>query len=435
MRALHHGRASTVEQRTEDPSEVPKASSVPLNDPLSRVPGGPVPEGGHPQGGGGSERVYFEQAGGSRSRPDPWRDPIGALWEEFQSRRTPSPEGRVREVPGAISAEHNRAGGAEESSTTAILEALTKNLVGLQELQLKTMKKEGDDDSPEQVKNTSVILPALLGPEEPSAGIVFQDWLAQVSVPMQDLSASSSIWWQQVLKMVQATYNKWLSANPLERLQLEPADQEALTTMKWTRVNSRACTLILQCLVETVRSDLIARRAVQSMPAILFRLHTCYQPGGASERSAVLGNLQNPTHPTTIEEALTFLRAWPRWLQRCKDLNMMVPDGSVLARALTTTTAPFLKDSPDAQFRTQLLRSSLRIDAQPTVGDVLKYQQHLQAEVESMMAARSMTPLPTPALKAMGTTTPSSSPSNAGGAKQPCKYFLKPTWSEVSVSA
>ncbi|OLP75136.1 Retrovirus-related Pol polyprotein from transposon TNT 1-94 [Symbiodinium microadriaticum] len=188
---------------------------------------------------------------------------------EFISSRTPSPEGRVREVPGAISAEHNRAGGAEESSTTAILEALTKNLVGLQELQLKTMKKEGDDDSPEQVKNTSVILPALLGPEEPSAGIVFQDWLAQVSVPMQDLSASSSIWWQQVLKMVQATYNKWLSANPLERLQLEPADQEALTTMKWTRVNSRACTLILQCLVETVR-----------------------------------------------------------WLQRCKDLNMMVPDGS-----------------------------------------------------------------------------------------------------------
>ena len=60
---------------------------------------------------------------------------------------------------------------------------------------------------------------------------------------------------------------------------------------------------------------------------------------------------------------------------------MMVPDGSVLAKALTTTSARFMAESPDTQFRTQLLRSSLRIDSQPSQADVARYQQHLQAEL------------------------------------------------------
>ena len=85
------------------------------------------------------------------------------------------------------------------------------------------MKKEGEaDDAPEQVKTNAIVLPPLAGPEGVSAGIVFQDWLAQVAVPMQDLSSSSGIWWGQVLKLVRDTYSKWLAATPLERLQLEP---------------------------------------------------------------------------------------------------------------------------------------------------------------------------------------------------------------------
>ncbi|CAE7218690.1 unnamed protein product [Symbiodinium sp. CCMP2456] len=206
---------------------------------------------------------------------------------------------------------------------------------------------------------------------------------------MQDLSSSSGTWWKQVVDLVQSTYTLWLAASPLERLQLEPKDHENLTTGKWTRVNARACSLILQSLTEQVRLDLISRRVVQSSPLVLFRLHTTYQPGGASERSTVLGNLQTTTTPATLEEALVWLRAWPRWVQRCKDLKMMVPDGSVLSKVLTGTTAKFIGENPDAQFRTQLLRSSLRIDAQPTQADVCRYQKHLQAEIETMVAAKT----------------------------------------------
>ncbi|OLQ05967.1 hypothetical protein AK812_SmicGene10791 [Symbiodinium microadriaticum] len=279
-----------------------------------------------------------------------------------------------------------RAGGGTETATAAILEALTKNLVSMQEMQMKAMKRDLEDgDTPEQVKSSVVSLPALVGPEDASAAILFQDWLAQVNVPMQDLSASSGSWWKDVMKLVQDTYGKWLASTPIERLQLEPIGHERLTSLKWTRVNSRACSLILQCLTEGVKADLIARRAVQSTPM-----------------------------------------SWPRWMQRCKDLNMMTPDGSVLAKALTAVTARFIGENADTQFRTQLMRSSLRIDAQPTVTDVMKYHQHLQAEIESLMSARALSASPGPAVNNVSAVNIPSAPSTGQGSqKQPCKYFVK----------
>ncbi|CAE7231186.1 RE1, partial [Symbiodinium sp. CCMP2456] len=308
-------------------------------------------------------------------------------------------------------------------------EALTRNLTSLQQLQEKALKKDIDgDDAPEQVKSTTIALPALSVPEGSAMGILLQDWLAQVAVPMQDLSASSGGWWSQVLELVQATYATWLSASPIERLQLEPRGHEDLTKGKWTRVNARACSLMLQALPEGVKHDLISRRIVQSSPLILFRLHTTYQPGGASERSTVLNNLQHAGQFETMEECMVWLRAWPRWIQRCKDLKMMVPDGSVLARSLTSTTSKFLMDNMDAQFRTQLLRSSLRIDSQPSQADVSRYQQHLQAEIEALIASKP-SHLSIPArVKAMGATSTPGSPTSAGasgGGKSLCKYFFR----------
>ena len=228
---------------------------------LPSVPGGFGEPRGNPDVVWQGEAVPREDPPGpeARRRSDPWQNPLGALWEEFQHRRIPSPE--PREPPIAASTVQRegegRLAGQEDSATNAILEALTKNLVGLQELQLKSLRRDADpDDAPEQVKSSNISLPMLAGPDEATAGILFQDWVAQISVPMQDLSATSSTWWKDVMEMVQITYSKWLSATPLERLQLEPVGHERLISSKWTRVNSRACTLILQCLVESVKASL-----------------------------------------------------------------------------------------------------------------------------------------------------------------------------------
>ena len=100
---------------------------------------------------------------------------------------------------------------------------------------------------------------------------------------------------------------------------------------------------------------------------------------------------------------------------------MVVPDGSILARGLTTMSSKFLAESQDATFRTQLVRSTYRVDGQPKIEDVVRYQQHLQAEIENLVAARTT----------VTTTTPSLIAASAEGAPQgpketrACKYFLK----------
>ena len=116
----------------------------------------------------------------------------------------------------------------------------------------------------------------------------------------------------------------------------------------------------------------------------------------------MLGNLQNAAQFETMEECLTWLRAWPRWIQRCRDLKMMVPDGSVLAKALTTTSARFV-----------------------------------QAELESLIAAKPGAPTLLAKVKNLGaSTTPSSTSAvntsqgsagsgPTGSGKGLCKYFFR----------
>ncbi|CAE7750140.1 GIP [Symbiodinium sp. CCMP2592] len=236
--------------------------------------------------------------------------------------------------------------------------ALTKSMTQLQEMQAKTLQRGLEDDVPEAVKSSVAVLPPLVSPDGQSAGIVLQDWLAQITVSMQDLSPSSGMWWGKVVSLVRDTYAKWLGCTPLERLQLQPLNSSALSEGKWTRVNDAVL--------------------------ILFRLHTAYQPGGASEKTLVLQSLQTPSAGESLDEVLTWLRGWPRWIQRCADLNMLCPDGTVLAKTLTSVTSKFIAEGGDSQFRTQLLRSTLRIDGQPSLEDVKRYHQHLQAELESI---------------------------------------------------
>ena len=258
-----------------------------------------------------------------------------------------------------------------------MIEALAQSMKQLQEIQMSNLKKhEESDKSPEVVKTATVALSLLAAPGGELSGLLLQAWLVQVT----DLSAGSGEWWEEVRELVATTYSTWLVSTPLERLQVVPVDHERLTSGRWTRVNARACSLMVQSFTEPVRLDLNARRSTQSAALILFRLFTAYQPGGAAERSVVLRHLQGAEAPD-LATCLNSLRSWPRWLQRCKDLNMVVPDGSILAKGWTVMSSKHLMENPDAVFRTQLVRSTYRVDGQPRLEDVVKYQQHLQAEI------------------------------------------------------
>ena len=168
---------------------------------------------------------------------------------------------------------------------------------------------------------------------------------------------------------------------------------------------------------------------------MLYRLYTHYQPGGSAERSEVLRRLQSPVDTKgsdSLEGVVKILRAWPRWLERCKAVQMTPPDPSVLSRGLQALTTRFVETSPDANFRTSMLRASLRLDARPTLEQVVGYHRHLQAELELLLGAKggAAEAVVQPKLRAVdGALPPKAKDAGGkpGGGAELCRYFAKAT--------
>ena len=318
-----------------------------------------------------------------------------------------------------------------------MIEAIARGVRQLQELQERSLQGNAGGASPggtESVKPGLQSLLSLASPGAKDSPLIFQDWIEVISTGMKDLSDNSGAWWEAVLRTVEESYARWLGATQLERLSIKPEGAEYAVTGRWARVNARACQLLLNAVPEGVRSDLIARRATQDVTQMVFRLFVTYQPGGSSERGHTLMQLQSPATGNTIQETLEILRSWPRHLRRCRQLGMSIPDPTVLAKALDAATMKTIATSPDAQFRTQLLRTSLRLDAKPTISNVEDYQRHLQAEVEQMaiaMGAEAVAKVRATSTNSPATGSPSSATTThhgkEGAADNQCRYFAKPT--------
>ena len=212
-----------------------------------------------------------------------------------------------------------------------------------------------------------------------------QDWLELVAAPMSDLSNTSSVWWARVRELANETYKRWTKASPIERLNIQPPVSSELEGGRWARVNARASSMIMSALDSSVASEIVARRLTQSTPALLFRLMTLYQPGGEYEKGWVLRQLQAPDRPKDATTALETLRSWSRWLRRSEDLGLAKPDPTILARGLTSIVQQVLEGNYEANFRTSLIRNSLRIDTVPTNTSIQDYLHHLLAEMEGMV--------------------------------------------------
>ena len=313
------------------------------------------------------------------------------------------------------------------SSGNPLLDMLSRSVQQLQALQEQALAK--DHDSPtaqENVKPGSTTLPILPLAKDELSSLQFQDWIELATISMCDLSDNSAKWWASLLEAVEDAYTRYLSATPIERLSVKPISTE-LTMGKWTRVNVRACSMLLAAVDETVKQDLISRRISQDMVQSVYRLYIIYQPGGSAEKNHVLGQLQQVAMPGNMSECLVALRAWPRWLKRCRQVGLSLPDPTVLAANLTRITSPFLAAHPDTNFRTQLLRTTLRIEASPTLESVEAYHSHLLAEVEMILSSGIATK-GKPSINAMEgqtSTSPTSSPSRGSKGDAPCKYFAK----------
>ena len=79
---------------------------------------------------------------------------------------------------------------------SGVLDALTKGVQQLQELQAQALQK--GEASPEAIRQTIPPFPLLKLPARDQSGLQLQDWLDLVSSNVADVSENSASWWEQV---------------------------------------------------------------------------------------------------------------------------------------------------------------------------------------------------------------------------------------------
>ena len=283
---------------------------------------------------------------------------------------------------------------------------------GMQQLQdvVAKMAKGSDRDDSNSPTSPETVKPGEL--KSDGGSLLYQDWLVVIGGLIGDVSDSAGV-----------CYGSWISSSPIDRLRVEPVVPSELLQGRWTRVNLRVCRMLMAGMTESIRSDVVARKCNQSAPALLFRLHTTYQPGGGSEKALILKSLQQPEVAKDPASAVKSLRDWIRWYNRCVDCNMSPPDTTVLSQSLTTITSQVLAHNEEAKFRTFMLRAMLKMDAQPTSTAVLEYHKHLLAECEALAVSKPAEATK-PGVRAMGPNSPPGGKAGGQAGKPLCKFFL-----------
>ena len=186
-----------------------------------------------------------------------------------------------------------------------------------------------------------------------------------------------------MIKETERWYSEHVAMVPLQKLQHAAQTPEALKEVRWQRLERRASTMILQCVPEGVREDIVANRKLSVFSTLAHLLQT-YCPGGVMERQTLLRNLEEPAEVTSMSEAPAALRRWMRWRERTVEIGAVAPDPSLLLKGLNKLMEKMMEGNRDLQFRIALVRSSLMVDTTPTEVNVEQLARHMLAEVEQL---------------------------------------------------
>ena len=229
----------------------------------------------------------------------------------------------------------------------------------------------------------SVELPPLQELREGELGsLVLGDWIQLISPTMRDLSTTSWRWWEEVMQGAMMAYREWLRAEPVQRLHIKAEVPRECNTV-WSRLEQRGQLMLLNAVPASIRSEMLANRASNSVD-VLYALFRRYQPGGLAERSRLLRQLVEPKTPQTMNEVVEMLRGWRRSLRRAQELEIATPDATLLLGALDKMSELVGKTSNQVAFRMSSTRATLGVDVTPTLETVLSFSDMLTAEAESL---------------------------------------------------
>ena len=228
---------------------------------------------------------------------------------------------------------------------------------------------------------------------ENTTALSLGDWLAVIDPIMSDLSSTSGVWWQLIVGAAQDGYRQWILSGPLDRLRLRP--QAPAEASKWPRTEQRAVTMLLACLPEGVRRDLIASRRLSTVE-IIYKLLITYQPGGPQERTVLLEDITEDRlgNNPSVQEVLNTLRMWRRNVNRANELKVTLPDTLVIVGVLTKWAEHISRlGGAQTAFRVATLRQDLKLDNRPDADQVMYFAEALQAEIEQVALSRPSTTL------------------------------------------
>ena len=241
-------------------------------------------------------------------------------------------------------------------------------------------KVDGKPEEPAKYINEIPKLPSL---DISTSAVACGNWLAQLRQIFAGLSPTAVVLWQAVEMAANRHYQRWLIADPLDRLSLDPSGVVAIFDEgRFQRVESRAVSLILAAIPQHLRDEAVSNRWLSSA-ALLFRLQCVYQPGGASERSMLLSQLTLPETVTTVKSAVVMLRKWQQSFYRVRELGASMPDPSLLLAGIDKATTSLLGQHHSLGFRVNAFRHKVALDYNPTVPSIVQLVRLLQAECEA----------------------------------------------------
>ena len=85
------------------------------------------------------------------------------------------------------------------------------------------------------------------------------------------------------------------------------------------------------------------------------------------------------------KEAVEKLRKWRRHQLRAAELQVVLPDSSILIKALTGLVQEVLNGAPQAAFRVNSFRLQSQVDTKPSAHNLESYFQMLLAEMETLV--------------------------------------------------
>lgn len=112
--------------------------------------------------------------------------------------------------------------------------------------------------------------------------------------------------------------------------------------------------------------------------AILHKLFAIYQPGGNADRGNLLRSLTEVKCGHSIQDTLSAIRMWRRWLCRAEELHIGIPDSMVLIQALSKIAENLTKHAgSQVGFRIAAARQELEVDRRPTLQSSYKRRRRI----------------------------------------------------------